>query len=122
MKLENRKNFRIRRHQRLRQKVQGTAARPRMAVFISNAHINVQFIDDDAGSTLASTTSMGMDAKLNVATAKVLGEKAAEAAKAKGISLVVVDRGGFRYHGRVKEVVEAALAAGLKLREEEEAV
>ena len=122
MKLENRKNFRTRRHQRLRQKVQGTAARPRMAVFISNAHINVQFIDDDAGSTLASTTSMGMDAKLNVATAKVLGEKAAEAAKAKGISLVVVDRGGFRYHGRVKEVVEAALAAGLKLREEEEAV
>ena len=122
MKLENRKNFRIRRHQRLRQKVQGTAARPRMAVFISNAHINVQFIDDDAGSTLASTTSMGMDAKLNVATAKVVGEKAAEAAKAKGISLVVVDRGGFRYHGRVKEVVEAALAAGLKLREEEEAV
>ena len=122
MKLENRKNFRIRRHQRLRQKVQGTAARPRMAVFISNQHINVQFIDDDAGSTLASTTSMGMDAKLNVATAKVVGEKAAEAAKAKGISLVVVDRGGFRYHGRVKEVVEAALAAGLKLREEEEAV
>ena len=122
MKLENRKNFRTRRHQRLRQKVQGTAARPRMAVFISNAHINVQFIDDDAGSTLASTTSMGMDAKLNVATAKVVGEKAAEAAKAKGISLVVVDRGGFRYHGRVKEVVEAALAAGLKLREEEEAV
>ena len=122
MKLENRKNFRTRRHQRLRQKVQGTAARPRMAVFISNAHINVQFIDDDAGSTPASTTSMGMDAKLNVATAKVVGEKAAEAAKAKGISLIVVDRGGFRYHGRVKEVVEAALAAGLKLREEEEAV
>ena len=122
MKLENRKNFRTRRHQRLRQKVQGTAARPRMAIFVSNAHINVQFIDDDAGSTLASTTSMGMDAKLNVATAKVVGEKAAEAAKAKGISLVVVDRGGFRYHGRVKEVVEAALAAGLKLREEEEAV
>lgn len=122
MKLQNRKNFRTRRHQRLRQKVQGTAARPRMAVFVSNAHINVQFIDDDAGSTLASTTSMGMDAKLNVATAKVVGEKAAEAAKAKGISLVVVDRGGFRYHGRVKEVVEAALAAGLKLREEEEAV
>ncbi len=122
MKLENRKNFRIRRHKRLRQKVQGTAARPRMAVFVSNAHINVQFIDDDAGSTLASTTSMGMDAKLNVATAKVVGEKAAEAAKAKGISLVVVDRGGFRYHGRVKEVVEAALDAGLKLREEEEAV
>ncbi len=122
MKLENRKDYRIRRHLRLRQKVQGTAVRPRMAVYISNAHINVQFIDDDAGSTLASATTMGMDAKLNVATAKVLGEKAAEAAKAKGISLVVIDRGGFRYHGRVKQVVEAALAAGLKVREEEEAV
>ena len=122
MKLVNRKDYRIRRHKRLRQKVQGTAARPRMGVFISNADIKVQFIDDDAGITLAAATTMGMDAKLNVATAKVLAEKAAEAAKAKGISLVVIDRGGFRYHGRVKEVVEAALAAGLKVREEEEAV
>ena len=121
MKLENRKDYRIRRHRRLRQKVQGTAARPRMSIAVTNAHMYVQFIDDDAGTTLASATTLGLDAKLNIATAKVLGEKAAEAAKAKGISLVVIDRGGFRYHGRVKQVVEAALASGLKVREEEEA-
>ena len=121
MKLENRKDYRIRRHMRLRQKVQGTAARPRMSIAVTNAHMYVQFIDDDAGTTLASVTTLGLDAKLNIATAKVLGEKAAEAAKAQGISLVVIDRGGFRYHGRVKQVVEAALASGLKVREEEEA-
>lgn len=120
MKLKNRKDYRIRRHKRLRQKVKGTAHRPRLAVFVSNAHINVQFVDDDAGCTLASATTMGMGAKLNLETAKILGEKAAEAAKAKGISLVVIDRGGFRYHGRVKQVVESALSAGLKVREEEE--
>ena len=121
MKLETRKDYRIRRHMRLRQKVQGTAARPRMSIAVTNAHMYVQFIDDDAGTTLASVTTLGLDAKLNIATAKILGEKAAEAAKAKGISLVVIDRGGFRYHGRVKQVVEAALASGLKVREEEEA-
>ena len=115
MKLENRKDYRARRHMRLRQKVKGTAARPRLAVFISNSHMYVQFVDDDAGSTL------GTGATVNLAAAKALGEKAAEAAKAKGISLVVVDRGGFKFHGRVKQIVDAALAAGLKVREEEEA-
>lgn len=121
MKLENRKDYRVRRHMRLRQKVQGTATRPRMAVFISNSHMYVQFVDDDTSTTLASVSTLGMDANANIATAKTLGEKAAEAAKAKGISLVVIDRGGFLYHGRVKQIVEAALAAGLKVREEEEA-
>lgn len=121
MKLENRKDYRVRRHMRLRQKVQGTATRPRMAVFISNSHMYVQFVDDDTSSTLASVSTLGMDAHANIATAKTLGEKAAEAAKAKGISLVVIDRGGFLYHGRIKQIVEAALAAGLKVREEEEA-
>lgn len=121
MKLVNRKDYRVRRHMRLRQKVQGTASRPRMAVFISNSHMYVQFVDDDANRTLASVSTLGMDANANIATAKTLGEKAAETAKAKGISLVVIDRGGFLYHGRVKQIVEAALAAGLKVREEEEA-
>ena len=121
MKLENRKDYRVRRHMRLRQKVQGTATRPRMAVFISNSHMYVQFVDDDTSTTLASVSTLGMDANANIATAKTLGEKAAEAAKAKGISLVVIDRGGFLYHGRVQQIVEAALAAGLKVREEEEA-
>ena len=110
MKLENRKDYRARRHMRLRQKVKGTAARPRLAVFISNSHMYVQFVDDDAGSTLASASTLGAGATVNLA-----------AAKAKGISLVVVDRGGFKFHGRVKQIVDAALAAGLKVREEEEA-
>ena len=121
MKLENRKDYRARRHMRLRQKVKGTAARPRLAVFISNCHMYVQFVDDDSGATLASASTLGTGAKVNLATAKSLGEKAAEAAKAKGISLVVIDRGGFKFHGRVKQIVDAALAAGLKVREEEEA-
>jgi large subunit ribosomal protein L18 len=121
MKLENRKDYRARRHMRLRQKVKGTAARPRLAVFISNSHMYVQFVDDDAGSTLASASTLGAGATVNMTAAKALGEKAAEAAKAKGISLVVVDRGGFKFHGRVKQIVDAALAAGLKVREEEEA-
>lgn len=121
MKLENRKDYRDRRHMRLRQKVKGTAARPRLAVFVSNCHMYVQFVDDDSGATLASASTLGTGAKVNLATAKSLGEKAAEAAKAKGISLVVIDRGGFKFHGRVKQIVEAALAAGLKVRQEEEA-
>lgn len=120
MKLENRKDYRIRRHKRIRQKIKGTAARPRMSIFVSNKHINVQFVDDDTGTTLASATTLGMGANLNIATAKIVGEKAAEAAKSKGISLIVIDRGGFRYHGRIKQVVEAALASGLKVRETEE--
>ena len=108
MKLENRKDYRIRRHKRLRQKIAGTAARPRMSVFVSNSHMYVQFIDDDAGTTLAAASTLGMDAKLNKDTAK-----------AKGITTIVIDRGGFRFHGRVKQLVETVLASGLKVREEE---
>ena len=113
--MKNRIEQRRLRHRRLRQKVQGTAARPRMALYFSNKNINVQFIDDDAAKTIAAATTLGTDAKLNVATAKDAGAKAAEAALAKGISLVVVDRGGFKYHGRVKALVEAAVAAGIKI-------
>ncbi len=118
MKLENRKDYRIRRHKRLRQKVAGTASRPRMSVFVSNRHMYVQFIDDDAAVTLASVSTLNTGAKLNINTAKELGAQAAEKAREKNISVVVIDRGGFRYHGRVKQVVESALEAGLKVREE----
>ena len=114
MKLENRKDYRARRHMRLRQKVKGTAARPRLAVFISNSHMYVQFVDDDAGSTLASASTLGTGATVNLAAAKALGEKAAEAAKAKGISEVVFDRGGFAYGRRLKALADAAREAGLK--------
>ena len=113
--MKNRIEQRRLRHRRLRQKVKGTAARPRMALYFSNKHVTVQFVDDDKAATLAAVTTDGTDAKLNVATAAEMGKKAAEAAIAKGISRVVVDRGGFAYHGRVKALVEAAVAAGLKI-------
>ena len=113
--MKNRIDQRRLRHQRLRQRVKGTAARPRMSVCISNRNIFVQFIDDDAMTTLASASTIGRQAPLNLATARLIGQAAAEAALAKGIARVVVDRGGFRYHGRVREVVEAAVAAGLSI-------
>ena len=98
MKLENRKDYRKRRHMRLRQKVAGTAARPRLAVAVSNKNVYVQFVDDDAGATLASASSLPLKAKLNKETAKQVGEAAAKAAAEKGISLVVIDRGGHKDH------------------------
>lgn len=119
MKLKNRKDYRVRRHLRLRQKIKGTAERPRMAIFVSNCHMYVQFVDDDAHSTLAYVSTLGMEAKVNCETAKVLGAKAAAAAQEKGIRRVVVDRGGFKFHGRVKTIVEAAVAAGISITTDE---
>ena len=113
--MKNRKEQRQRRHQRLRQRVKGTAARPRMSICISNHHLYVQFVDDDAQRTLASASTAGARAAVNCAAARALGQTAAEAAQARGIACVVVDRGGFRYHGRVRELVEAAVAAGLSI-------
>ena len=119
--MKNRIDQRRLRHQRLRQRVKGTAARPRMSVCISNRNIFVQFIDDDAMTTLASASTIGRQAPLNLATARLIGQAAAEAALAKGIARVVVDRGGFRYHGRVREIVEAAVAAGLSISDKAQA-
>jgi len=113
----NRKEQRNRRHMRLRQRVKGTAARPRMAICISNKHMYVQFIDDVAMRTLAATSTLKEAKPCNLETAKRVGEQAANVAKEKGISIVVVDRGGFKFHGRVKQIVEAATAAGLKISE-----
>jgi len=113
----NRKEQRTRRHMRLRQRVKGTAERPRMAICISNKHMYVQFIDDRAMNTLASTSTLKEAKRCNLETAKLVGEQAASVAKEKGISIVVVDRGGLRFHGRVKQIVEAATAAGLKISE-----
>ncbi len=119
LKLKTRKDYRVRRHLRLRQKVAGTAARPRMAIFISNAHMYVQFIDDDAANTLACASTLGTGANVNCTTAKELGAKAAEAAKAKGITKVVVDRGGFKFQGRVKAIVDGAVEGGLSITSED---
>lgn len=117
--LKTNAEFRKRRHHRVRRKVKGTAERPRMAVFVSNLHMYVQFIDDDGAATLAaaSTRSKGfakVGGKNDVATAKALGAFAAEQAKAAGITGVVFDRGGFAYRGRIKALAEAAREAGLK--------
>jgi len=114
---KSRTQLRERRHLRLRKKVQGTAARPRMSVCLTGKHIYVQFIDDVAGKTLACASTIIADAKgtkANVAGAKKLGALAAEKAKANKITEVVFDRGGFQYHGRVKALADAAREAGLK--------
>ena len=94
-----------------------------MAIYVSNKHMYVQFIDDTAAHTLAAMSTMMAEGAVgcNLDTAKVIGEQAAKTAAEKGICRVVVDRGGFKFHGRVKQIVDAALAAGLKVREEEEA-
>lgn len=108
---------RRRRHLRLRQKISGTAARPRMAVAMTGKHIYVQFIDDIAGKTLAAASTIAADGKgtkATVAGAKTIGALAAQKAKEKNISTVVFDRGGFRFHGRVKALADAAREAGLK--------
>ncbi|MBK20725.1 MAG: 50S ribosomal protein L18 [Flavobacteriales bacterium] len=101
----------------IRKKVEGTSERPRMSVFRSNKEIYVQFIDDVAGKTLASTSSSdkGISAKgSKVELATEVGKKAAEVAIAAGIGQVVFDRNGYLYHGRVKALAEGAREGGLK--------
>ena len=110
----NRKVQRQKRHMRLRQRVIGTAERPRMSICVTNKNMYVQFIDDDAGRTLASASSL-KEKKANLEVAKSLGAAAAAAAKAAGIATVVVDRGGFKYTGRVAAIVESAVEAGLSI-------
>lgn len=115
----NRKVQRQKRHLRLRQRVIGTAARPRMSICVTNKNMYVQFIDDDAQKTLAQANSL-KDEKANLTVAKALGAKAAEVAKAAGISVVVVDRGGNKYTGRVAAIVDAAIEAGLSISAKKE--
>lgn len=118
MKMNNRKDYRVRRHLRLRRKVKGTAERPRMSVFISNKHVYVQFIDDDASRTLASASTLASaelrHAHLNMETAKKLGALAAAAALEKGIKTVVYDRGGLAYRARQRALADAAREGGLQ--------
>jgi len=111
---------REKRHHRLRNKISGTAERPRMAVFRSNSHIYVQIIDDTVGHTLVSASTMEktVSARLehtnDVEAAKAVGAEAAKKALAKGIDNVVFDRGGYLYTGKVQALAEAAREAGLK--------
>jgi large subunit ribosomal protein L18 len=105
---------------RIRRKVAGSAARPRLAIFRSDKHIYAQAIDDATGRTLASASTVEPDVKGrapnggNVEAAKVVGGVIAERLKGQGIEVVVFDRGGFLYHGRIKALADAAREAGLK--------
>lgn len=116
----NRIEIRKRIHSRIRERLKGSPERPRLAVFRSLNHIYAQVIDDESGRTLAAASSKDkeLDGKLknggNVAAAKLVGELVAKRALEKGVQLVVFDRGGLIYHGRVKTLAEAARAAGLK--------
>jgi len=116
---EARRSGRIRRHRRVRKKIHGTAARPRLAVYRSNKHLSVQVIDDDAGTTLAAASTNEADLRAagsgsSVAAASRVGQLIAERAKAAGVDKVVFDRGGFAYHGRIAAVASAAREAGLE--------
>ncbi|WP_301197010.1 50S ribosomal protein L18 [uncultured Muribaculum sp.] len=99
---------------RIRGKVSGTAARPRMTVFRSNKQIYVQLIDDEAGKTLCASSSKGLEAAPKIEMAAKVGKAIAEKALAAGITEVVFDRNGYLFHGRVKSLADAAREGGLK--------
>jgi len=107
-------------HARVRTRVNGTAERPRLSVYRSVGHIYTQVIDDRSRRTLASASSVDKEIKKalkgggNIASAKAVGKVIAERAKAAGVSKVVFDRGGYKYHGRVKALADAAREAGLQ--------
>lgn len=103
----------MRRHNRIRAKVSGTASVPRLAVFRSAKHINVQLIDDTKGTTLAAASDMTITKGTKLEHAVVVGKDIASKAKAKNITKVVFDRGGFLYAGRVKALADAAREGGL---------
>jgi large subunit ribosomal protein L18 len=117
-----RSRLRLRRHARVRIKVRGTAACPRLAVHRSNRHISAQLIDDETGRTLAAASSVEPDLRVtlgkagggNVTGAESVGRLLGSRAKAAGITKVVFDRGGFVYHGRVAVLADAARAEGLE--------
>jgi large subunit ribosomal protein L18 len=116
----SRNEVRKRVHLRIRKSIWGTSERPRLNVFRSLNHIYAQIIDDDKGVTLVSASSLDKEVRAtsksggSVVGAKIIGEEIARRAKAQGIEKVVYDRGGYRYHGRVKVLAEAAREAGLK--------
>ena len=117
IKRPNTAEARARRHKRVRGKISGAPERPRLCVFRSDKHIYTQVIDDVAGVTLVSASSVESDfpgSGGNKAAAREVGKRIAERALAKGIENVVFDRGGYVYHGRVQELAEGAREGGLK--------
>jgi large subunit ribosomal protein L18 len=115
-KAKRRQQLRRRRH--VRQRIVGNAERPRLTVFRSNIHIYAQLIDDLAGVTLAAVGTSGKEAGIayggNKKAAEAIGQRLAEAAKAKGITKAAFDRGHYRYHGRIKALADAARKGGLQ--------
>jgi large subunit ribosomal protein L18 len=115
---KSRQDRRYRRHLRVRKKLAGTAARPRLVVFRSLKHISAQLVDDDRGVTLVGVTDRSEGIQVGgagkVARGKATGKLLAEKAKAAGISSVVFDRNGYRYHGRVQAVADGAREGGLE--------
>ena len=126
------RDARLNRHRRIRRKVRGTAERPRLAVFRSNVHVYAQIVDDDAGTTLASASSLKIELppvdepagdgkkkkrpeSIKMRRSRHVGQAIAQAALEKGIKRVAFDRGGFLYHGRVAALAEAARKTGLEL-------
>lgn len=111
---------RLRRHLRVRKKVEGSPARPRLSVYRSLTHIYAQVIDDEAGRTIAAASDIEADlrgsknGKKKTDVAKLVGEMVGKRAVEQGISQVVLDRGGYRYHGRVKALADGARSAGLQ--------
>lgn len=106
---------RQRRQARVRRRVRGTDARPRLCVFRSNKHIYAQVISDETGRTLVAASTLGSDGSGgNKAAARRIGERVAQLCQAQSITAVVFDRNGFLFHGRIKEVAEGARAAGLQ--------
>jgi len=118
--VSKRERSRVRRHHRVRLRVFGTAQRPRLNVFRSNAHISAQVIDDTTGRTLVSASSLDKELKDkvknggNVTAAVAVGRLVAERALKANVTAVVFDRGGYKYHGRVKALAEACREKGLK--------
>ena len=116
---ETRNEARKRRHARVRQKIFGTSNVPRLSVFRSLKHIYAQIIDDDAGYTLVSASTLDADVRAQVdglskvEQAELVGKRIAEKAQSKGVTRVVFDRGGYVYHGRVKALADASREGGL---------
>src|SRR5947208_4580644 len=118
--MDKKHELRVQRHRRVRKKVTGTSARPRLAVFRSLQHIYAQVIDDTHGHTLAAASTLDPDLRKSLKTggdieaAKAVGKLLGERAREKGVEKVVFDRGGFMYHGRVQSLADAAREAGLQ--------
>ena len=116
----NRRESRERRHRRVRASISGTTARPRLNIFRSLVHIYAQLIDDSTGTTLVSASSLDAELRAQMAgkkkaeQAKLVGQAVAQRAQAQGLKQIVFDRGGYRYHGRVKAVADGAREGGLE--------